>query len=577
MADNLDLQKLVNELEAYYSPWRNRVHRWRGIYYRSYRNLPQLPEGVPIHESSKARIIVDNLADQIRTDEPRVVFNAMGTSLAAQSHKELMETWGGHVMRHIPRHVNINPFEQVKKDLLRDSAACIKFTIDMDALPEPPAKGGRQAMKDWRIQKANAWVFDVRALDPLSVMPCPGRRSPAKYYIEVQDRLAIEVKDDYPHWSDPKRPAGGMYDSPLRIARWVEYWDDVDYKVMVDGDIIIDKHNPYDASVYIWSYNGLGRADSGHYGLGSAAYLSESVLEAAIGELEAEVRVKTAMDAQWQFHVFPRLITTKAAEVARREFMKGPGSIIHVDTMQDAPQWLDTPEPNAQMFQFLEHIENTINSRFPAAINQRPEGVEAAIHQALLQGQAIRPLQPIKDALNHMASGLLNGLARQMVALNISMNVFGMQGRAEKTRMVSAEDMISPNFDVRFEATDPAEDDRKLLTGVSLLRVPGLLSRQTFREKFAAALGLRNDEEEARTLKEATLDQAAQSGLLLQAAMEEMAAMEQEEQAKQVAGVLRKQVGEQAVPGERERGMGEFGAAPPPEIKQAAQEQLEGV
>lgn len=89
-----------------------------------------------------------------------------------------------------------------------------------------------------------------------------------------------------------------------------------------------------------------------------------------------------------------------------------------------------------------------------------------------------------------------------------------------------------------------------------------VLSRQTFRETFAAAvfksLGLDNEEEETRILMEDAQDMASDSGLLLQALQQRTAALgsaasqaamaaAMEEEAKTAVG--------QAVPGERERGL----------------------
>lgn len=388
------------------------------------------------------------------------------------------------------------------------------------------------------MARANTWFYDVRAVDPMQVYVSPGRKYPPLFILEYQRRLAFEVRQDYPDWTDPKSPKRGT-DDILRLADWLEYWDAENYIVEVDGVRIIDKPNPYKAIPYEWSYNGMGRHDYS----GQLSTLGESILEGNMGEFEAEVRVKTAMDAQWQFHVFPRLITTLDAVRARKQFMKGPGAIITIADMSQKPEYLTPPPPNEQMTRFLLEIKANIEARFPASINQRPSGVEAAIHQALLQGQALRPLQPIKNTLNRMFTRLLNGMLWQTKMLNLDVNVFGSVEGVERERMVTPEDIKHLNYEVRFEATDPAEDEKKLLVGLALMRVPRLLSRKSFREVFAAALSIKHEQEEQQVLEEVTLDQIADQGLILQQAMQLFQQMQTEEQEQGVLDEARRQFG----------------------------------
>ncbi|MEK6878526.1 MAG: hypothetical protein AABY22_02910, partial [Nanoarchaeota archaeon] len=206
--------------------------------------------------------------------------------------------------------------------------------------------------------------------------------------------------------------------------------------------------------------------------------------------------------------------------------------------------------------------------------------VDAAIHQALLQGQALRPLQPIKTALNRLASKVLIGLAREAVALQLNMSVFGQGVESEKERMVKWKDFTHFNFSVKYEATAPSEDNTRLLTGLAVMRVRRGMSRQTFREGFAkplfSSIGVSNDEEETRILMEEQQDLASDSGLLLAALQERMAAMGGADQQAQMAGALEAEaqgaVGE-AVPGARERELSRF-SGQPPQSTTAARTQL---
>ena len=577
------LKGLYKELEPLYSPWREKVKRARDTYYRKFHNQIQLPQGVPVHEASTARNLVDNLADQIRTDSPRISFDARGTSKKALDHKELMELVGQHLMDGIVREAVIDPFGQAVHDEIRDSAACIKFLVDTYKLPqEPPTDATEKELREWRVMRADTWAFDVRAVDPLQVFIAPGRKQPPAFVLEYQQRLEAEVALDYPEVYKT-REERGFKRSAINLVDWFEYWDADHFMVEVDGQLIEDKENPYGFVPYAWEYNGLGR----HDWTGQLSFLGEPILEAVMGELEEEVRVKTAMSAQWQFHVFPRLVTTLSAVKARQMFLKGPGAIITIAEMAQMPKWLETTPPNQQMVAFLQEIKASIAARFPPGLNQREPGVEAALHQALLQGQATKPLQPIKNALNRLATRVINGMARQAKVMYLDMTVFGKLGKAEKSRMVSADDFTDFNFHVKFEATDPAEDDRKLLTGSAMLRIPGLLSNETFYDKFGAALGINWEEEQVRIMKETIIKQFVESGMMVETLIQEMQAQEQTQAEQGMLGTATAQAAEAlagatgglgagpGTPGQGSRTMeGITGVQPPQGVTQGAKTQV---
>lgn len=553
------LDDLKRRLELIYSNAVARRDRWRSIYNKKFKNTPNVPDGVPIFESSTGRNLVDNLADQIRTDTPRVVFKVAGTSQKAQKQKELMEMLGQALIERISYEGLIDPMRQAKLDLLLDGAACIKYTVDIDNAPPPPKrddynsnKAFTQAFEEWKKTSADYWYWNVRPVDVNGIYPAPVFTKRPPYMLEVQQRRIQDVAHFYPNFNIDKYIKNGKWDKNGLID-WLEYWDDDHYIVEVDNQRIIDKPNPYGFVPYEFKYNGLGRLDkSGDLGL-----LGEGILEGIVGELEAEVRIKTAQDAQWQLYVFPRLIVAQmSAAKARAAFMKGPGAIIEVPDMTQKPEWLVVAAPNPTMAAFAAEIKASIAARFPPSLTQRPAGVEAAVHQALLLGQALKPLLPVKTALNQLATGLVEGMVKQVVKMRLFVNVYGTKGKQEASRMVGPDDITAYNFDVKYEATDPAEDDRKLLTGLALMRVPGLISRRSFREKFAKALGLNNEEEEEQISVERIIDLIQSDPFYLQLVFEEYAAMQQEKQLEQVAQQMRAELGEgaeQFVPGARER------------------------
>ena len=78
-----DLGQLETELHSYYATMDVEMERNRRLYHHDVKGLVKVPAGMAVHESSTANLIVDNLRDQVRTDEPRVEFEATGRSQAA--------------------------------------------------------------------------------------------------------------------------------------------------------------------------------------------------------------------------------------------------------------------------------------------------------------------------------------------------------------------------------------------------------------------------------------------------------------------------------------------------------------
>jgi hypothetical protein len=218
------------------------------------------------------------------------------------------------------------------------------------------------------------------------------------------------------------------------------------------------------------------------------------------------------------------------------------------------------------MLRFLEVITANIQRKVSPSLTERPSGVDAGIHQALLLGQALKVISPVRRALDIMGGDLLNGMAKQMAALSIKMNVQG--GTERQDRMVSGRDFKGYTFRVQFEAIDPVENDRRMLAGLALRRERAdglpLISRRTFMERYMGGVIENIDDEESQLIAEAAVAQLVASGALLQSVMQEVQA---NAQAAQVAAA-----GDQAaaqIAGGRERGvegLAGVGAPSPQEV-----------
>ena len=205
--------------------------------------------------------------------------------------------------------------------------------------------------------------------------------------------------------------------------------------------------------------------------------------------------------------------------------MVSAGSVIKYNP-GEKPEWMEQAPPNEAMLRFLEVITANIQRKVSPSLTERPSGVDAGIHQALLLGQALKVISPIRRALDIMGGELLNGMARQMKALSLKMNVSG--GTERQDRMVNGSDWKAFTFKVQFEAIDPVENDRRMLAGLALRRERAdglpLISRRTFMERYMGGVIENIDDEEAQLIAEAAVAQLVASGALLQSVMQEVQA-----------------------------------------------------
>ena len=199
------------------------------------------------------------------------------------------------------------------------------------------------------------------------------------------------------------------------------------------------------------------------------------------------------------------------------------------------PQWLDSPPPNQHMMEFLNSIDESIRRTIPAALMERQ--ADAGIHQALLIGQALKIISPVKKALNSMGTEVLNKLSHLMGWFELAQSVQGPR-EGDSTRMVRGKDFTHHQFEVTFEATDPSEDDRRMLSALAVKREPGLISRATYRERFLKGVIPNGEEEEEKIMAEQVVDQLVGSGMLVQEVMAQMQAQQQQQNAQQTADGL---------------------------------------
>ena len=166
------------------------------------------------------------------------------------------------------------------------------------------------------------------------------------------------------------------------------------------------------------------------------------------------------------------------AKDAAKMLRTGPGAVMELPLQGDA-DWLSREAPNAQMMEALREIQSNMAQKVSPAL-AGGQSADFGIHEALNIGQALKVTQGPRSSLNAMGAQVLNGLAGYMRDFDIKMNVHGSMDGVEEDRTIAGKDFNHRRFTVEFEATDPSENDRKMLALLAVERAPGSLSHETF-------------------------------------------------------------------------------------------------
>lgn len=528
-----DLQRLLKANETYYSKMKLQMRRAHAFYKKEIELDVQLPDGLSTHRSSTATLVVDQLRDQIDTSKPNVVAQRAGGSKRAGRVANKQEMWGRQVLDNIAEEGLVAPFNQAKTDEFLRGAAALKFFPKQEVLRQIAAGESNDP---------DIFPFTVTAIDALMLYPSPGRGA-LKYMIEVEDRRVMDIWSSYPGWSDPKakKLSKTQRENPLREVKWVEYWSWVpdpdtgeysgSYIVEADKERIIDLPNMLMRVPYTYRYSGMGRVNHD----GDPSELAVNILGLMDGELLEEIKVKTAMSAQWQFHVFSVLMVKGvSAQDAAKMLRTGPGAVMEVPLQGDV-EWLEREAPNPQMLEFLREVKQNMAQKVSPSL-AGGNTAEFGIHEALNIGQALKVTQGPRSSLNYMGAQLLEGLAGYMDLFDIRMNVHGRMDGVEEDRTVSGKDFKHRRFEVEFEATDPSENDRRMLALLAVERVPGQMSKETFAKVALKDIIDDWDDEQERILAEQTMERLVAAGLFDQAVVQELGLLRQEANVEEAEG-----------------------------------------
>ena len=527
----VSLKALLESRRKHFGRMHQEWEREEKLVQQEFAGLFQAQYDITIHESSVASDIVNQFRNQIRTDEPTVTFKPVGTSREALSHATLMTNWGYGMLKK-ERENGGDPTGQCAYNGLHPGVVAKRILVDARRIPDKPPTEDKKSKeyRRWEEAVAASWPFISEAVDPRALYPTPGGRRPLYDMLEVQQRTLSDMWRDYPQWADPR---GGTLEkaartSPDRPVEVLIYWSaDIRdengkvtqqgyYIVEADGERVIDVENPYGFVNYIYEWSGLGVAKAD----GDPMHLGIGILRGKRGEIEELVRLYTAFSTMALMYVFPTMLTTEDEKVLARKFSVGPARIVRHAPGQP-PTFLEHPPPNETLLRFIEKVEGRVSVLMvPALMGGRDPGVQYGVQQAQQIAQALKAIAPLRATLDRMGSLTLNMMARMMRVMGITITVEGSGEKAERGRMVRGEDFEHYNFEVHFEAVDPVENDRRLLTGLAMLRA-GAIPLRIFWSVYARHIITDPDEAEAMMNVEKIMAYLNETGTLAQIVLQE--------------------------------------------------------
>ena len=508
------VSKHVSSLETFYSMAHAELRSVRDLYNLNFQLT--VPENIESHIPSTAAGLIDHAADHIPLDMvlPRV--DAIGDSPRAIKQAALLTQLHQWFLSGIVESSIHNPLRQLMIDIFL-GAAVLKVHLRDEWLTKKPS--GRDEIDRWDALRHRVFPFEVRPIDPLSILPPTELCFPHPYMIEKQIRKAEAIASDYPSWSNIKNK------NALDDVEVIEVWTPDEYVVYADGSAIVGPtENPYGGIVpYIFTYSGFGRKDAS----GDPHHLASSLIRKVKDELRAEARVRTAIDVLWQYHAYPRMLTPGSPQKLAQQFAPGPGQIVGYEPRTDLadqgkPELMVTPPPPAHLYQFLASILSSIEfSTYPRALaGGKGEGVEFGYLQGMIIGQGRLRLRPAATTARLTLKRLLSMMAEMVEKLIPD----GVPVRGRVTESVEEEKIVRPSdirghydVDVSVEAIDPTENDRRILLGLHPLR-DGVISRRRYLQDYAKVQD--PEAEEEQILTEQLLSMLFQSPEVLRLALE---------------------------------------------------------
>lgn len=473
----------------------------------------ETPDGFSTYIPPTAYWIVQTGANQLITDSPTVEIEAINDTEKAQRSADIMREFSLFLLSQMEIQNDISPLKECAMNLCVMGMGVLKGPLFNAAAWKAIERKHGESEADFKarskaltLERRNNFPIYFRAIDPRTFYPDPSGQK--QFAVEYFSRLSLDIRGAWPEWS------GFREDAPFEDVNWLEYWSK-DYRAYLADEKAVFKNevipNVFKFLPYAWGYSGWGKTSPD----GKPEDKAVGLLNPIVSALMEEARFKTAMSNHIQQNVYPSYAADKGII---GEIKIGPGEVNQnvrvregrVEDIALMPQGRINADAYPIAAMVIQDIQNTSGSALLSG--QSPTGDTSGYLQGILVGQGRIKFRPPLRTLENMASKAIRD------TLYMIKHVIKQPVPFAGGKVIRPDDILEPIVVyVSLEPTDPAEDDRKLRSGLELM-LRKVISIRTMREEYA---GVSDVEEGKQILIEEIKEMPQYKALLLGEALEE--------------------------------------------------------
>ena len=556
--DTSDILTLKDTLLTYYSDMHRTMDLVEAYYDLAFKISDiRLPEGVDPVIPSTSRAIIDNATDHITSDYLVVKQRPKGHSAKARELADVIEGVGQGFFYQAALRADAPPIQASLKTALIFGMAPVKESWDEDA---------------WEKERELSFPYNVKVLDPRTVLHDPkGGRRPA-YVIEVSRRPKIEITDRYPEWANPK-----LQTELLSDVEWIEYHDAKERVYIADGEEVDRAPNPLGYPPYCINYSGLGSNVDG----ASPEKRAIGLLWPIMAELEMEARILSDLGAIIRFAAFG-IPGVDPEDFERTDFKMKPG---YLNKIPASFRLLELMKFNPELLQLLKIVQEKMEAATYPGVLTGAGNMSSGYERAVAVKNAGQKFAYLLSQTNYLGTWLLQTAFRYQAnhpdkpALTVTGVIGGPRGkRVYVQETVKAEDVGDnlAGLTVEFAQGDPLANEAKAMLGANL-HTQGKIQIRTMHEDY---MGIENSAEEVegiiaeRVLFSPEIQQLLVQSVIQEAGLQEMIQQEAE-QVGETMGIPPQGQGEPQGPlfSESETMFGP-GTPTPPQVQQLQQSKV---
>ena len=511
--DTSDILTLKDTLLTYFGPMHRTMDLVETYYDLAFKISDiRLPEGVDPVIPSTSRAVIDNATDHVTSDYLIIKQEPKGRSAQARELADVIEKVGQGFFYQVALRADAPPIQAAIKTALTFGMAPVKESWDEDA---------------WEKEGELSFPYNVKVLDPRTVLHDPkGGRRPS-YVIEVSRRPKIEITDRYPEWTNPKLQTGLLAD-----VEWLEYHDAKERVYIADGEEVDRAPNPLGYPPYCISYSGLGSNVDG----ASPEKRAIGLLWPILSELEMEARILSDVAAIVRYSAFA-IPGVDPEDFERTDFKMKPG---YLNKIPASFRLLELMKFNPELLQLLKIIQEKIEAATYPGVLTGAGNMSSGYERAVAVRNAGQKFTYLLSQTNYLGTWLLQTAFRYQAnhpdnpALTVTGVIGGPRGkRVYVQETVKAKDVGDnlAGLTVEFAMGDPLANQAKAMLGANL-HTQGKIQIRTLHEDY---MGIGDSSEEVagiiadRVLFSPEIQQLLTQAVIQEAGLQEMIQQEAEQ------------------------------------------------